>query len=214
MKLVDLSVKAFLEEVDSTKPAPGGGSVAALSSALGIGLISMVGKITTTKKKFQKFSKELQLEFYDVLNALEIMVKEMLHLVEADTEAFTEIMKAYQLPSDTIDQEKARKESIKKATEHAILIPIKVASLSLSAFHHMPFMTEHGLKTAISDLGVAALNLSTGVDGACMNALINLPGLEDPIAERQYKNQVDQIMEEAHQMRDEILEKVYEFLRS
>ena len=42
MKLIDMTVKDFMSEVDSNSPAPGGGAVAALASDLGIGVSRMM----------------------------------------------------------------------------------------------------------------------------------------------------------------------------
>jgi len=46
------SINAFLDELASSSPAPGGGSVAALSGALGAALTSMVCNLTIGKKKY------------------------------------------------------------------------------------------------------------------------------------------------------------------
>ena len=54
MKLVDMKVNEFINEVDSKAVTPGGGSVSALASSLGVALIRMVGHVTVNKKKFKK----------------------------------------------------------------------------------------------------------------------------------------------------------------
>jgi len=213
MKLVDLKVSEFINEVDSKSPAPGGGSVAALSSSLGVALTRMVGHLTTSKKKFLSLEHQIQFEFHDVLSALSMIKDQLMLLVDADTDAFNQIMTAYQMPKETETEITQRQIKIQEATERAIMVPIKVASLSLAALHHLPFMIEYGNKQAISDLGVATLALATGIDGACMNVLINLPGLENQIASAQYRKQVDQLVEEAHKIRDEVLDLVYKFLK-
>ena len=46
MPLRDQSVQAFLDQLASASPTPGGGSVAALTGALAAGLISMVCQLT------------------------------------------------------------------------------------------------------------------------------------------------------------------------
>ena len=52
MKLTDKPVTNFLDELASNAPAPGGGSVASLSGALGAALVSMVCNLTLGKKKY------------------------------------------------------------------------------------------------------------------------------------------------------------------
>ena len=48
--LAELTIKEFLEKIASNSPAPGGGSVAALSAALAASLTEMVAKLTIGKK--------------------------------------------------------------------------------------------------------------------------------------------------------------------
>ena len=53
MKLIDMTLTDFIEEVDSTSPAPGGGSVAALASDIGVGLSRMMAHLSFGKKKYE-----------------------------------------------------------------------------------------------------------------------------------------------------------------
>jgi len=61
MKLIDLTVKDFIDEIDSKSPAPGGGSVAALVSTMGVALARMVGHLTIGKKKYLAYTPEIQM---------------------------------------------------------------------------------------------------------------------------------------------------------
>jgi len=58
-------------------------------------------------------------------------------------------------------------------------------------------------------LGVATLSLATGLEGACMNVMINLSGLDDKIAAKQFKIQIEQMIKTGRELREEILEVVY-----
>ncbi len=213
MKLVDLKVLDFLNEVDSKSPAPGGGSVSALVSSLGVSLTRMVGHLTTSKKKFASLEAEIQLEFQDVMSALDMIKQQLILSIDEDTKAFNQIMAAYQLPKDNEENQKIRYQAIQLATEEAIIVPLKVAALSFSVLHHLPFMIQYGNPQAISDLGVAMLSLATGIEGACMNVLINLPGFDNKIAASQYKKQVDQLIDDTHRIRDEVLSLIYQSLK-
>ena len=53
MKLIDLTVIDFVNEVDSSSPAPGGGSVAALASCIGVGLARMMAHLTFGRKNMK-----------------------------------------------------------------------------------------------------------------------------------------------------------------
>ncbi|MBU1093724.1 MAG: cyclodeaminase/cyclohydrolase family protein [Firmicutes bacterium] len=212
MKLVKLTVEEFINEIDSKSPAPGGGSVSALSSTLGVSLARMVGHLTVGKKKYLALSPEIQMEFLDVQKELITIKDELIALIDKDTDAFNLIMKAYQMPKETEQQIKQRNEKIQEGTNEAILTPILVSSLSISALHQFPFLIQYGNKQTISDLGVAIMSLAVGVEGACMNVLINLTSLDDKIAANQYKTQVNSMLKTAHELRDQLLKSIYQIL--
>lgn len=214
MKLVDLTVASFVQEVDSKSPAPGGGSVSSLMSAMGVALIRMVGHLTVDKKKFLALDPKIQFEFKDIIKELEIIKNEFIHLIDLDTEAFNLIVKAYQMPKNTEEENSLRKEKIQEGTMQAIMVPLKVATLSLSAMHQFDFILKYGNKQTVSDLGVATLALSSGALGAIMNVMINLPGLEDEIARHQFENQIDTLSHHIEEVKDDLLKKVYLSLKT
>jgi len=212
MKLIDLTVKDFIDEIDSKSPAPGGGSVAALVSTMGVALARMVGHLTIGKKKYLAYTPEIQMEFLDVQKELGLVKDTLASFVDKDTDAFNLIMKAYQMPKTNKEEIEKRNEKIQQGTIEAIAVPLEVASLSVAALHQFPFLIKYGNKQTISDLGVAIMTLAVGVEGACMNVLINLPGLNDNIAIKQYKNQVNDLLETVHALRDELLNLIYQIL--
>ena len=55
MKLVDMTVKDYLDLLKSDAPAPGGGSVSALSAAQGVGLVAMVADLTIGREKYAEY---------------------------------------------------------------------------------------------------------------------------------------------------------------
>lgn len=213
MKLIKLDLESFVNEIDSKAPTPGGGSVSAYASTMGVSLAKMVGHLTVGKKRFLALDEKIKLEFQDVLDALVSVKEELLELVDKDTDAFNLIMKAFRMPKETDEQIKERLLKIQDGTLEAILVPLKVASLSISALHHLPYVLKYGNKNALSDLGVAALSLATGLEGACMNVMINLSGLDDKIAAKQFEMQIDEMIKTGRELRDELLESVYKRLR-
>ena len=58
-KLTQHTVTDFLDALASNAPAPGGGSVAALSGALGAALLSMVCNLTLGKRKYAAVQDEI-----------------------------------------------------------------------------------------------------------------------------------------------------------
>lgn len=207
MKLIDLTVEKFMNEVDSNSPAPGGGSVSALISTLGISLARMVGHLSVTKKKFLKLDQDIQHQFNAYLEHLETIKNELIDLIDQDTEAFNKIMKAYQIPKEDIPR---RTDAIEAATLEAINVPYKVSTISLKALEMLSFILAYGNKQTVSDLGVSALSLATGIEGAALNVLINLPGLSDEDQKSIYKNEMMTIIKQSTELKQSILNLVYE----
>ena len=58
--LIEEKVIDYINAVDDISPAPGGGSVASLVGALGVGLAKMLALFSINKKKFKESSKRKQ----------------------------------------------------------------------------------------------------------------------------------------------------------
>ncbi len=167
---------AFLDEVASSSPAPGGGSVAALSGALGSALTSMVCNLTIGKKKYADVESELK----KVLSQAEHLRKQFTELVDRDTHAFNKVMEAITLPKDTDPQKALRAAAIREATKEATLVPLEVMKHCIDALALAQTVATKGNVNSVSDVGVSALMLHAAVEGAALNVRINLNSLDDP----------------------------------
>ena len=58
MRFKDYKIDEFLEDLSSSSPSPGGGSVAGLVAALSGSLNSMVYSLTVNKKSFENLDGE------------------------------------------------------------------------------------------------------------------------------------------------------------
>src|SRR3712207_7757997 len=96
----DVCSSDLSKEVDSNSPAPGGGSVAALASNIGVSLSRMMANLSFGKKKYESLSEDIRLEFTEKFNNLGDIREELIELVDKDTEAFEEYMKALKLRSE------------------------------------------------------------------------------------------------------------------
>ena len=55
----DRTVDVFLEELASGSPTPGGGGASAVCGAIAAALGSMVGNLTSGKKKYAEYQEEI-----------------------------------------------------------------------------------------------------------------------------------------------------------
>ena len=173
--LLDMTLLAFAEETASESPAPGGGSVAAYASTMGVALATMVANLSAHKRGWD----ERWAAFSKVAERWVQLQAQLAALVDADTAAFNQIMEAYGLPKATDNQQKVRHQAIQDATRHAIEIPLQVARLSMQAMEVASEMASIGNPNSITDAGVGAMAIRTGVKGAILNARVNLADLED-----------------------------------
>ena len=129
MKLIDMTVTDFASEVDSNSPAPGGGSVSALASDIGVGLARMMAHLSFGKKKFEALADKTKEEFKVRFDKLGEIRTELSTLVDKDTESFNEFMKALKLPKETDEEKVARAKAMEEATIFSIEVPYKTAKL-------------------------------------------------------------------------------------
>lgn len=209
MKLIDMTVKDFVNEVDSNSPAPGGGSVAALASDIGIGLSRMMAHLSFGKKKYEALDGDTKAEFEVKFDKLGKIRDELSKLVDEDTKSFNEFMKALKMPKDTFKQIIERQKAMTDATIYSIKIPYKTAILSLDAMKDLEFLLDNGNQNAITDIGVGTLMLCTGLEGAILNVKVNLENLEDKELAKKYADSCAEMLSEGKEIRDKILAKIH-----
>jgi formiminotetrahydrofolate cyclodeaminase len=193
MKLVQLSVKDFLNEVDAPIPAPGGGSVSALGVALGISLIRMVGQLTMTKKKYSLLDEKIKKDFFERVNKLEVLKNEALLLVDRDTEAYNVIMKAYQLRKETSEEIQIRNQTIEQATIKATQVPFETATVAYETLQLSLPLFANIVKSAGSDFGVGLMMIEAGLIGASLNVKTNMSSFSIPEVAKDYLAKVNEL---------------------
>ena len=209
MKLIDMTVNDFVKEVDSSSPAPGGGSVAALSSDIGAGLARMMAHLSFGKKKYESLDESIKEEFCSRFDKLEEIRKELNDLVDEDTNSFNEYMKALKMPKETFKHIMERQKALEKATLYSIEVPYKTAKLSLEALKQLDFLVENGNQNAITDIGVGILMLCTGLEGAILNVKVNLMGMENEEVKEKYAKCCKEMLALGKEIRDTLLSKIH-----
>ncbi len=201
-RLIDMSVKEFVEETASESPAPGGGSISATVGALGAALATMVANLSSHKAGWD----ERWEEFSDWAERGKRYHDELLRLVDEDTNAFNKLMDAFGLPKGTDAEKAERKRAIQAATRGAIDVPLKVMQAALASMDVISAMAEIGNPNSVSDAGVGALCARTAVLGAFLNVKINCGGLDDKQFVEQVLAQGRAMEQKAKMFEAEILE--------
>ena len=174
-RLVDMTCTGFAEETASESPAPGGGSISAYMGALGAALGTMVANLSSHKAGWD----DRWEEFSDWAEQGQALLRELLHLVDEDTEAFNRIMAVFAMPKSTDEEKAARSAALQEATLYATQVPLRTMKASVKVFPLVEAMASEGNPNSVSDAGVGALAARSAVLGACLNVKINAAGLKD-----------------------------------
>jgi glutamate formiminotransferase / formiminotetrahydrofolate cyclodeaminase len=173
--LASMKISSFLSELASSSPAPGGGSVAALSGGLGAALSSMVCNLTVGKEKYA----DVQYDIKKVLKQSEKLRKKLEELIDKDTEAFNDVIKAFKMPKETEEEKKKRSDAIQKGYKTAAQVPLETARTCAEILDIAKGVAEKGNSNSITDAGVSALMAQAGVISAVLNVKINLESIKD-----------------------------------
>jgi formiminotetrahydrofolate cyclodeaminase len=205
-KLTAKPVVSFLDELASSAPAPGGGSVAALAGALGAALISMVNNLTVGKEKYAGVQDDIKA----LLNKSESLRKKLADLLEEDVVVYTKLNQTMKMPRDTEEQKTARAKAMDRDLKAAAEVPLRVAEACVAVMALCRPVAEKGNVNAVSDVGVGILMAEAGLRSAALNVLINLGWIKDARYVSDTRQKLDALLKGKPALRDEI----YEFVAS
>jgi formiminotetrahydrofolate cyclodeaminase len=194
----------FMDALSSSAPAPGGGSVAALSGTMGAALVSMVCNLTLGKKKYA----DVEQEITELVEQSEALRHKLLELLEADVEAYTGVSQAYKLPKETDEEKTARSAAIQEALKGATVVPLQIAEACAQVLDLCTPAAEKGNIYAVSDAGVAALMAEAGLRSAALNVLINTHAIKDKDFAGKMEQKLNDLLEGKPALKDQIYDLV------
>ena len=200
-KLIDFSLDTFADKTAGESPAPGGGSISAYVGALGVALGTMVANLSANKAGWDD-----KWEFYSKWAAKgQDYKKQLLYLVDEDTNAFNKIIEGFRMPKTSKSEEELRKHAIESATKYATEIPFQVMKAAHDSMEVMLTMAKEGLESSLSDAGVGALCAKTAVIGAYLNVRINAKDIKDKIFVREILAKAEKVYRSAIAKEKEML---------
>ena len=191
----------ILNSISSSKPTPGGGSVAALTLAHGHSLSVMVSRLTVNSDKW--------IDGHTVANNIisqsEKNISMCITLANNDSSAFDCVMEAYRLPKDE-DDSNVRSIAIRKATIEAAEAPLETMKFSLKFMYTLADLAKQCNANALTDLASAAELGMSACKMAEFNVRINIDHLSgDDIdsletASKNLLTECNQVMSEITQL--------------
>lgn len=149
---INSPIKKYLKDLAAKTPAPGGGSAAALSTALAASLVCMASQFTLGKEKYAGFA----LRAKKILSASSKIQAQSSALLDEDVSAYRN-----------------------KDIEIAIQVPAQVCRLSLELMGFAVELLERGNKNLTTDAGLAVLLSETGFHAGFSYVRVNLKCLKE-----------------------------------
>ena len=166
MTIPQQTVSAFLAELSSKKPTPGGGAVAGVLSALSSSLANMVIAYSTGKTSLAEH-KQLHT---DCTMFLESAATEALVLAEADAEAYQKVNALWKMQED----DESRIANWDATLAEATMIPIKTMELSERILITLETLIGKTNAMLSSDLAIAAVTAEAAARAGFYTAQINI----------------------------------------
>ncbi len=193
-RLLDLSLKDFLDVTASESPAPGGGSASAYIGAIGIALGTMVANLSAHKRgwdeKWEIFSSYAQ--------EGQIIMRRLSGLVDEDTASFNRVMECFSMPKSTEEERKAYLKAREEAYTYAARVPLSTMKACLEAIPILQSMLELGNQNSRSDILVGLLAVQAGCEGAYQNVRINTDELHNLDVAEEIVDEAKSIRKQMH----------------
>lgn len=175
MKLTDHRVIDLLGAFRAPQPTPGGGSAAALASAVGASLLAMVAGLPKPRGTTAEDLARLEAAG----GRLAVLAGRLAMLIDRDSEAYDGVVAAFRLPRTTDAETSARGAAIQDAMRAASEAPLDVMRASVEALEQAPVVAAYGNRNASSDVRVGLELLGAGLRGAKLNVDVNLGSIKD-----------------------------------
>lgn len=190
--LKDMTVTGFIEELASDSPAPGGGSIAALSAAQTAGLFAMVCALTVGNKKYVDAKEEME----GYIPELKEYEKFFIDAIDHDANSFNGVIAAFKMPKETDEEKAARKEAIQTEYKNAANVPFSTGMKAMELIKYAEPLIVRGNQNAITDVGAGLHCLRSAVVVAFYNVKINLGSIKDEAYVAEKCREMDEALKE------------------
>ncbi|MDP3786779.1 MAG: cyclodeaminase/cyclohydrolase family protein [Candidatus Omnitrophota bacterium] len=184
------SIETYLNDLAAKKPAPGGGSAAALNAAIGTALISMAANYTDGAKGILKKAEDAR--------------KKLQALIDADVEAYGKLSKAIKECKDPAKLDSFYKEAAR--------VPYEICKISAESLKLCEELSGCANKKLITDVAIAAICLEGAFFAAKYNVYINLKYIKDMDFIGETHKVLQPLEEELPKLKEEILERCEEVI--
>lgn len=193
---IDNPLRAYLDDLAGRKPAPGGGSAAALGASIGASLMSMAANYTIGNPKYKDAEKRVS----EILSKTERMRADLQRLVDKDVDAYNKLSKGIKEAA----KDAAKLDALYK---EAVIPPFEICKISAECLKLCGQLVDCGNKSLITDVAIAAIMLEGAFFAAKFNVYINLKYIRDIGYIGEIHKVLAPLEEELPRLKEDILEK-------
>lgn len=204
MDFAKQSIGSFVQDLNSTKPMPGGGSAAAICGAMGAALAGMSAHMTAGKKKYAAVEEKMQ----EIITATRILQEELLAMAREDADMYSLVLQAYKLPNTTEEEAERRKQAIEEAGKEAVIASLKVTGACVRIMKLAYTTVVEGNQMMVTDGSASALLARACQRVAAYNVRINLRGVTDRSAAAEAEQLLERHLSEGEELQDRVLREV------
>lgn len=194
------NLENFLQATASASPTPGGGSVAAVSAALGSGLVAMLANLSIGKKQCSE-----QEKIQKILAEAQKKMAQLLEEAQKDMEVYDQVMAAYGLPKETESEKKERSEKIQLALKNAAEVPVSAAKICLEVLYLAEEAAQIGNPNVISDAVAGGLIAEAAMQAILLNVTVNLNLINDEEWNRIRAEEQRELSQKGQEVRNRLL---------
>lgn len=176
------TIDIYLQQLASSSPAPGGGSVSGLVGALAMALGQMVVSLSGADEALTRANRLLEEARNGALAGS-----------EADERAYGGYIAATKLPKGTPEEKQARREAMQAALREAAQTPMRLAELIASMKPTLREVAERGNRHVVSDAQIAMILADAAIASALVNVRVNLPFLRDEVLVQDLESRIARV---------------------
>lgn len=186
----------YLDDLAAKKPAPGGGSAAALAASIGAGLLSMVLNYTAGNEKYKK----VQDKAASILVKVDDFRESLERLIDEDASVYNKLRKA-------MKENKNDSALLERMHKEAADVPFEICRISAEGLKLCGDVADWGNSNLISDCATAALMFESAFFAAKYNVYMNLKYIKDMDYIGRLHKVLAPLEEEMPKLKEEIIEK-------
>lgn len=193
---IDRPMREYLDDLAARKPAPGGGSAAALTASIGASLMSMVANYTVGNPKYKKGEEKAA----RILAKVEKLRDELQGLIDEDVDAYVKLSKGMKENAGNAGR-------LDELYKEAAAVPFEICKIAAEALRLCGALTDCGNKNLVTDTAIAAILLEGAFFSAKFNVYINLKYIKDTGYIEGMHKELLPLEKEMPKLKEEILEK-------